>query len=98
MDEIKVKQIEALLNFETTKNLGPLAVSNEEIYSYVKERGLPKTSPKSGAFSYRYSDGKWVVDHYEKNINIGTDSVNTESEVLDIILHNTIHSYKRWNS
>lgn len=98
MGDVKAKQIEALLNFETMRKLGPLAVSNEEVYSYVQEHGLPKTSPKSGEFCYRFAEGGWFVDHYEKNTNIGTDHVATESEVLDIILQKTIRSYQLWNT
>ena len=97
-EDTKIKQIKALLNFDTTKNMGSLIVDREDVYFYVKEHGLPRNSQKSGEFSYRFHDGSWIIDYFEKGCNIGSQWVETEEEVLDVVLSSAMISYKRWNN
>jgi hypothetical protein len=92
------KQIQAILEFRFFDGTGPLSVTRYEIEKYVEVNGLPKSSPKFGELGYEYKNGVWVVSHYEKNINIGSNSYESELEALEVILDHSLPSYKRNNA
>lgn len=93
----KTEQIKAILELRFFDETGALAVSRAEIEEYVKENGLPASSPKFGEIGYEYKNGSWVVSHYEKNICIGSNAYTTEIEALEVILDHALPMYKRNN-
>ena len=91
-------QIKAILNFDFFNGTGPLCVSRTEIEEYVRENGLPSSAPKSGGLSYELKNESWVITYFERNINIGSESYQSEMDALEVILDHALPNYKRHNA